>query len=236
MAILTLIAGCAMKPEARLDAYLGAAKPTARPTAAMSSATFESPLPVGLVLVNDTTGSDSAPPLPEAAVSAVAEEMVAELRDRVPLKAVTVIPPQNMARTHGAGPFTELAKAHGVDHLLVVLISSAEGEAPVTMAPLGASLRIAATRVDNFTLVELALLEAQTGAVLIRGSGRDRSMLTTPQGPSPFTSESTIGRRGGRPFFATGPDPYTELRTFVTVGALQNAVEAFQKAWYEAFA
>lgn len=77
----------------------------------------------------------------------------------------------------------ELAQSHDVDYLVAVVASAMEQEYPQTLFLGWHSHSQPGLRWDNWSLLEAALIDVKTGAVLLRGEGRSMATLDRPMAP-----------------------------------------------------
>ena len=93
------------------------------------------PLQAGLVLVSDTTDPGSAPNLPDEAMLRLAETLKQDIGRSIPVFIKEIIPSDHIRPQPNGdwAQFADLGRQHGLDYLVVVVLSSTEQEYPVTL-------------------------------------------------------------------------------------------------------
>src|SRR5512146_3477405 len=79
--------------------------------------------------------------------------------------------------------FTELGRQHGLDYLVVVVLSSMEQEYPVTLFLGWTTHAQPGFRRDNWSLLEFALLDLKGNKTLMEAEGRGWATLDRPSAP-----------------------------------------------------
>ncbi len=181
LTMMGLIAACASSvPPSRILDYM----PAGQTTEGSLMAAGRQPLEAALLLVSDTAAPDAAPNLPEAAKAKLGEELKQEITRVLPVRIKAVISGEDIRPFEGSqAQFSDLAKQHGVDYLAVVVMSSTEQEYPVSLFLGWTTHMQPGYRRDNWSLLELALLDAHEGTVLLRGEGRAWATLDRPTAP-----------------------------------------------------
>ena len=105
-------------------------------------------------------------------------------------------------------------------------------ESPATFEVEVGSQSLEGTTTQNFSLVEIALLDGRTGAVLMRAEGREWARLNRLNAGAGAYNYPTITRDDGRPLsWWQIRDPYEALRVSTGVEALEEALVRFERAW-----
>lgn len=175
-----LISACASGvPPSRLGEYVGKQQITGAEAALLP------PRPVrsGLVVISDTTAPDAAPALPDEAVHRLTEMLLQRLNDTGTVAIDKIIPAETVRRGGDPSQFRELGKKHGVDYLTVVVLSGTEQEYPMTLFLGWVSHAQPGLRRDNWSLIELALIEVATGKTVLHAEGRGWATLDRPMAP-----------------------------------------------------
>ncbi len=142
-------------------------------------------LQAGLVLVSDTTEPGAAPNLPDEALVRLGESLKEEI-DRVLPVAIRKIIQSDQIRPQPNGDwaqFAELGRQHGLDYLIVVVLSSMEQEYPVTLFLGWTTHAQPGFRRDNWSLLEFALLDLKSNKTLMQSEGRGWATLDYPSAP-----------------------------------------------------
>lgn len=231
--LLGLPACASTVPPARLDAYLGSQ------TVAQSEAGPLPPRPIhaGLVVLSDTTASDAAPAPPEGALSRLAEQLRQQLTEQTLIAIDTIIPASALRPDRDPAQFREIGRRYGVDYLVLVVASSTEQEYPVTLFLGWVTHAQPGWRRDNWSLLEVALVDLETGAPLLRAEGRGWATLDWPTAPGINQWYPVIWLRPQDPVRHYWPPSYAAAPNTLRVVSMNDAakrlVHNFQEAWIE---
>ncbi|HSB45246.1 MAG TPA: hypothetical protein VLD60_09555 [Nitrospira sp.] len=144
------------------------------------------PLQAGLVLVSDTAEPGAAAPnLPDEALVRLGESLKQEIGRVLPVTIREIIQTDHI-RPQPSGDwaqFTELGRQHGLDYLVVVVLSSMEQEYPVTLFLGWTTHAQPGFRRDNWSLLEFALLDLKGNKTLMEAEGRGWATLDRPSAP-----------------------------------------------------
>lgn len=143
------------------------------------------PLQAGLVLVSDTADPGAAPNLPDEAMVRLGETFKQDLGRSIPVTITEVIPSDHI-RPQPSGDwaqFAELGRQRGLDFLVVVVLSSTEQEYPVTLFLGWTTHAQPGFRRDNWSLMELAILDLKNSQSLMQAEGRGWATLDRPAAP-----------------------------------------------------
>ncbi len=239
MLLLTgLVAGCAMKPATRMDAYVGPTTPQERAMAAESLKALPGPLEVGVLVINDTSAEGSVPALSDNGRAFLTDQVRQRIEEKLPLRLVKVLPATDLASRQDPQLLARQAQEQGVGYLLLAIFSSAESEIPTSL-PLdgapeqgGGRPRVSGFEAINYALVELALLDAKTGQVLIRADGRAWSKLNRLYVPVQSNSYPVIHRSLRiAPIYPKEDNAKDVLRGIAGDEALEQAVFHLETEW-----
>jgi hypothetical protein len=220
-----LLAACGVKPTRALPAYLGDAPPASHP------ALPTTPLRTGLVLLNETRASDSAPRLSADAVSAFAEILQRQVSEQLPLTIATVITGEELQLGQAMPQLRAIAQREGVDAILLVILSAVDVNSPAEVTMGAGSVGLPGTRLEDFALVEMALLDAHSSQVLAQSDGRDRASVVSANEQLRST-EFPVIRRGGRPIsLRPQGNPYDLMRLIAASEASRAAVDRLRENW-----
>ena len=237
--ILTLtLSGCSAQfvPE-RLPVYFGVDKEL------LSNATRD-PLPggaveAGLLVINDTTYPDSAPPLSEEGVESFTQRLKAKLNKRFPISVTKVIDYPEFKQGQNSRQFIQVAQKEGVDYLLLAVLSSAENEVPEQLSFQGGRSglgggrgRLLGFRAENYALVELALVNGKTGHPVVHANGSAWSVLERLNVPVDSNVYPVVRRDLTQPpIYPTDETAYDVLRIVSADDAMKQALMHFQEVW-----
>lgn len=240
---MVLTVGCAVGPQPRLEAYLGAPGAldalTGEPVDFPSLTRFpDQHLPVGLLVIQDLSGPDHALALSAESLTFLTNRLVQELQQNLPMKVVKILPADRIQPEGTRDPFIELARQHDVRYLLLAVWSSVEVEAPAmlplqgTLSGSGARGQALGFQARNHALVELALLDTELELVLGRTNGRDWATLDRLNVPLKSNVYPVV-RRSQRfaPIYPEEASAKDVLRTVAGEEALKQAVMHLQEDW-----
>lgn len=226
-----VLAACAIGPPNRMEDYLGAGGGRQTATLPMQA------LRAGLVVIPDNAAPDAAPVLPEEAVPRLAERLAQEISRIMPVHIEKLIPAEGLRPVSGGDPeqFVRLGRQHGVDYLIVVVASATEQEYPYTVFVGWHSHSVPGLRRDNWSLLEAAIVEVETGQTLVVAEGRGWATLDRPTVPDISQWYPVIWLRPQDPNRPIWPPtyegaPYT-LRVVATNDASKQMVLHLRQAW-----
>lgn len=229
------IAGCATgAPPNRLGAYLeGPSEQVAQTTGKAS----QGPMRAGLVVLSDTSAPDAAPALPDETVNRLAETLQQDINRFLPSIKI-----ESLVSAEGIGPgetgkLRELGVKQGLAYLAVAVLSSTEQEYPMTLFLGWTSHAQPGYRRDNWSLAELALLEVESGRIVLKAEGRGMATLDRPAAPGInqwypviYLRPQDPERRWWPPTYAGAPNT---LRVVAMNQAVKRLVTSLQDAWIE---
>ena len=231
--LLGLTACASTVPPNRLAAYMGE-----QAVAESSSATAlpeQRPIRAGLVLIPDTTAPDAAPALPDEALHRLGEELKQQVTQFLPIAIDKIISADGLQPGGDPTPFRELGMTHGLDYLVVAVASSTEQEYPITVFLGWTSHAQPGLRRDNWSLLEVALVDVKSGQTLVRAEGRGWATLDRPSAPGINQWYPVVWRRPQDPNWRWWPPTYegapNTLRVIAMNEALKRVVPNFQDAW-----
>ena len=173
--------GCTTDSPGRMKAYLGPV-PGAATDAARTSPAERLQLPpgglkVGLLVVNDTTNPDSAPPLSQSRRILMVDLVREFLEQDLPIQVVEVLPISDLPTGKSHINVIELGQKYGVDHVVLVIHSSEDNETPTHIGQGFMMTEMPGLEVVNYALVEMALLDAKTGRLILQAQGKGSELI-----------------------------------------------------------
>lgn len=181
--VVVLLAACASAtPPSRLGDYLSSDH---RANDEAFSRIEQRPLKAGLLLVSDTAEPGAAPNLPDEALVRLSETLKQDIARAIPV-TITQVLPADQIRPQPNGDWTqfaELGRLHGLEYLVVVVLSSTEQEYPVTLFLGWTTHAQPGFRRDNWSLLEFALLDLKNNVTLMQAEGRGSATLDRPSAP-----------------------------------------------------
>jgi hypothetical protein len=145
-------------------------------------------LPLGditgvLVVINDTGFQESAPGLQPGTLQNLGGYLQEEVQKQLPIQLSSVVYPDGLKPNGSADQYIQLAKDHGVPYLLLAILSSSEVEFSDRF-PLGGTQGggggrgwLVGWRAENYARLELALLEVQSGKLVVSKDGQAWAVL-----------------------------------------------------------
>lgn len=233
LALLLLNQGCAA-PAPRLESYLGPSPSQERQASQDSARLSGLPQEAGVIVINDTSVPGSAPALVQETRSVFTDRAKQWTEQAIPVRVVAIL--ANGAAIKADRPLqslTELAAEQRLSHLLLVILSSAESEVPVRLSLGGPeSTSVPGSEVNNYALVELALLEVQNGKSLVRAQGRGWATLETLARAGRSHRYPIIFPSGRATAVAAGDlEPRDALRLTAGLEALEQALVQLRARW-----
>jgi hypothetical protein len=178
-----LLTACAAVPPSRLGDYVSSERQADEDALVHIE---QRPLKAGIVLVSDTADAGAAPNLPDEALVRLGETLKQDIGRAIPVTITDVLPAENI-RPQPNGDwqqFADLGREHGLDYLVVVVLSSTEQEYPVTLFLGYTTHSQPGLRRDNWSLLEFALLDLKKNVSLMQSEGRGWATLDWPTAPA----------------------------------------------------
>ena len=159
----SLLPACGSETPARMNAYLGPAggKGPSSELPSMPGGKIQA----GLLVINDTSDPESAPPLSPEAFAALSEGIRVQIMNALPITFVKVLDNKGLTPNGDSQQIVTLARQEGVSYLMLAILSSNESEVP-TYLPINGIIQGGGMGADtpgyeaqNFALAELALLD-----------------------------------------------------------------------------
>ena len=143
------------------------------------------PLTAGLVLVSDTADPGAAPNLPDEAMLRLGETLSQDISGSIPVTIKEIISADQIRPQPNGdwAQFADLGRQRNLDYLVVVVLSSTEQEYPVTLFLGRTTHAQPGLRRDNWSLLELALLDLKNNRSLMQAEGRGWATLDRPTAP-----------------------------------------------------
>ncbi|MGH7233782.1 MAG: hypothetical protein ACREJU_20835 [Nitrospiraceae bacterium] len=234
-AILFTVAACASAvPPSRIGEYVG---PPLESGLSELPPLPSRPVRAGLVVVSDTEAPDAAPALPEEAMARLAESLQQQLHQSLSIVIERIIPADGLGPTGAPSQLGELGEKYGVEYLVFVVVSSTEQEYPLTIFLGWTTHSQPGWRRDNWSLMEIALIDVKTGQSVIRAEGRGWATLDRPTAPGINQWYPVIWLRPQDPSRRIWPPTYAGAPNTLRVIAMKEAAKRmmlhFQEAWIE---
>lgn len=234
LVLLVQAAACASTtPPRRITDYLG---PQSMEQIA-STPLPPRPIHAGLVIIPDTSSPEAAPLLPDEALNRLTERLQQELSQMTPVVIDTIIPADGIRPDGDPAELSRFAKQHGVDYLVMIVASSTEQEYPMTLLLGWVTHAQPGWRRDNWSLLEVALIDAETGQALLHAEGRGFATLDRPAAPGINQWYPVIWLRPQDPARRYWPPTYAGAPNTLRVVAMDEAAKRMvlnlQDAWIQ---
>jgi hypothetical protein len=191
----------------------------------------------GLVIVPDTSAPQAAPLLPHEALNRLTQRLQQELSEMTPVVIDTIIPADGIRPDGDPSELSRLGKQHGVDYLVMIIASSTEQEYPMTLFLGWVTHAQPGWRRDNWSLLEVALVDTKTGQVLLHAEGRGFATLDRPAAPGINQWYPVIWLRPQDPARRYWPPTYAGAPNTLRVVAMNEAAKRLvlnlQDAWIQ---
>lgn len=226
------VAACASTtPPRRIADYLG---PQSMEQIA-STPLPPSPIHAGLMIVPDTSAPDAAPLLPDEALNRLRQRLQQELSQMTRVVIDTIIPANGIRPDGDPAELRRIAKQYGVDYLVMIIASSTEQEYPMTLFLGWVTHAQPGWRRDNWSLLEVALIDAKTGQALLHAEGRGFATLDRPAAPGINQWYPVIWLRPQYPARRYWPPTYAGAPNTLRVVSMNEAAKRLvlnlQDAW-----
>lgn len=235
----TMLQACGTETPARINAYLG---PTGNEGGLSGGQSMpEEGIQAGLLVINDTTAPDSAPPLSSETLASLTEGIRVQIMKAVPITFVKVLDNNGITPNGDSQEFVDRARREGVEYLMLAILSSNESEVP-TYLPIngiiqggGGPSTTPGYEAQNFALAELALLDGKNGSSLLQSHGRAYSTLYRLNVPTESNAYPVVVRaRLFNPIFPKGNNAHDVLRGIAADDAIKQSVMHLREVWGEA--
>ncbi len=143
------------------------------------------PLQAGLLLVSDQSEPGAEPNLPDEAMVRLGDTLKQDISRALPVVIKEVIAADHIRPQPNGdwAQFADIARQRGLDYLVVVVLSSTEQEYPVTVFLGWTTHAQPGYRRDNWSLIEMALLDLKHNRTLALAEGRGWATLDRPTAP-----------------------------------------------------
>ncbi len=233
-----MISACATEPIARMDAYVEAPSAGVRQGVSESLRRSGGPVEVGLLMINDTTALNSSPALSPSANAFVVDHVRQRVEESLPIRVVKVLDPVGVPPGRARPQLGQLGRDHGVEYLLVAIISSVESEVPMKL-PLtgdpeqgGGRPGTPGFEMRTNALAELAVIDVTTGQVVARAEGQAWNRLNRLYVPVKSNSYPVIHRSlRVAPIYPTEDNAKDVARSLAGDEAVEQAVYRLQELW-----
>ncbi|NKB81136.1 MAG: hypothetical protein GKS05_04450 [Nitrospirales bacterium] len=228
--------GCGSGLHPKMPEYLGAAKGLEH-TGQLHAFASSQPK-TGLLIINDTTAMDSAPPLSQDQFAAFTQWVRERINQDFPITVDEIVLSQDIVPNGMVRQFVQAGEARGLDHLVLVILSSSETEVP-DQFPLGGVVqggigrgRVLGFHAENYAFAEIAILDVTTSHILLQADGQDWASLDRLNVPLASNVYPVIYRaQGTAPIYPTEEDAHDVLRGVAASEAMIQAIMHLKEAW-----
>ena len=177
--LFTFFAGSCGKisPSVKMPTYLGENSPSLGGSSSRTLDGSQNELRIGLISVIDTSDSDSMPALSPDWQSQFMILITRRTEESLPWRVTETFRGTSIERKKGPEQFAHLARGKELDGILFVLISGAESETPAYFHLVPEVGSLPGFQRQNFSLVEMALLDPSDGRAVLQAQGRAYATL-----------------------------------------------------------
>ena len=221
-----------LSPPPKLANYLGDDRPPLEESSLKSIIESHKELRIGLLPVIDTSEVDSAPPLSDDGRTRFLSEIIQRTESMLPWKVVEVIQRDGYTPDKGPKQFIEPHLGREIDGVMVVLISSTESQTPAYLHSAPEVGSIPGYQTQNFSLVEIALLEPTNGLPLLQTQGRAYATLehlADPLGSNRYPNIKRSSQQG--PIYPPPEKAHEVLRMVALSDAMYQAIWKCKEQW-----
>lgn len=230
--------GCSLdNTPKRLGAYLpqsidqtGVVAKTALPPEGLTSI---------LVVLNDSGFEKSAPELRRGTLENLGEHLKTEIQKQLPIQINSVVYPDGLQPNRSADQSIQLAKEQNVPYLLLAVLSSSEWEVFDHLSLQGnqggglRSMGLPGYRAENYARLELALVDARTGQLVVTTDGQAWATLERLVVPLESNVYPVVRRAQTQPpiYPNSEAEEYETLRWVSGQDAIGQAVMHLEILW-----
>ena len=236
--LMSVVTGCGLGPDHKLNLYVKS-QAQAPSGSFLNGYSMNHRLPVGLIMINDTTGKESAPPMTQDSIAELTKQLSQQIETQFPFQVAQVIKNPPLPVDHTL-PFARLGKEAGAEYLVVAILSSEEVESPEKL-PIGGTNQgfggvargmLLGFETQNFSLAEIAFVEVTTGESLFQSSGQgyatlDRLMVPVESNVYPVVHAA----QRQPPIFPEEKFQYDVLRSVSAHEAINQAMLHLKPVW-----
>ena len=221
-----------LSPPLKLPSYLGVNSLKTEKSSLNSFVGSHKELRIGLLPVFDTSEPDSAPALSADSHRRFLVEIIQRTEELLPMKVVIVFRSTDFNPGKGPKQFVRPSLGREIDGVLVMLISDTESQSPAYLHLVPEVGSLPGFQTQNFSLIEMALLEPSDGYPLLQVHGRAYATLehlADPLGSNRFPNIRRSSQEG--PIFPNPDDAHEVLRMVALSDALYQAIWKFKEQW-----
>ncbi|MDT7043411.1 hypothetical protein [Candidatus Nitronereus thalassa] len=214
---MVLVSGCQTK-SLRLPAYVGQIegfgeadghRPQSLPTAMHR---------VGVMIITDSSFPRAAPALSPDMLAILENRLVKKMDEYFSIPVTRMRTETPIQPTGATRPFTELAKTHQLDFLLLAVLSSTEVESHIEIGEETMMTRMSGVEIENGAQAELALLHTDSEKISLHAVGEGSESM-----------EQLAAPIGGD--YPRKEDAKDILRANAAEKALDQALLSMQRQW-----
>lgn len=231
-----LIGGCSgVTPSSQMPTLL---EQETHPNSVMQkklSEASQQKLQVGLALVPAAAKSDPPTTLSKDSMARFTARTKFELENKIPLDIQEVVRLETLQQGKSVEQLKGLGKDEKFEFVILILTSSEEVKTPAYLDASSPDVGILpGNEIQNYALVEVALVDLQSGKSLIQAHGRSYALLEQLDVPLvsnryPLVKGSALTNR----YYPTDDMALEVLRTVALEEALNQAIMQFDIEWRE---
>ena len=221
-----------LSPPPKSQNYLGVDMPTIEQSSFNSFVGSRNELRIGLFTVFDTSDPDSAPALSDDGQTRFLAQIVQHTEKMLPLKVVEVFRGTDIKPGKGREQFVKPTLGKEIDGIMVVVISGIESQTPAYLHSLVEVGSLPGFQTQNFSLIEMTLLEPSDGNPLLQAQGRAYATLEHLAEPLSSNRYPNIRRSSQEgPIFPPPDNAHEILRIVALSDALDQAIGKLKNEW-----
>lgn len=214
---ILFLVGCQTQ-EPRLPAYIGQVEGLSLKEGPHPESLPSAIHQVGVLVISDSFFPNAAPSLSSGMKDILENRLVKKMNESFGLKVLPVRIEHPVQPTGNGRLFTQLMKTHHLDFLLLALFSSREVEGHTEIGAESMMNRMSGIEITNVALVELALLQGDSGNIALQAEGTGSSSMEQLAAP--------IGED-----YPRKKDARDILRANAAEKALDQALLMLQRQW-----
>ena len=192
-------------------------------------------LQVGLAVVPDVVQSNPPTTLSEDSLERFTARTKSALERKVPLEIQDVVRLETLQQGKSMEQLQGLGKDEDIEFVILIMTSSDEVTTPAYLDASSPDVGILpGNEIQNYALVEVALVDLQSGKSLIQAHGRSYALLEQLDVPIESNRYPLVkGSVNANRFYPTDDMALEVLRTVALEEALDQAIMRFDSQWRE---
>ena len=232
--LLVFIGGCSgLSPSSHMPTLLEQETHPSTVIQAKLSRETQQKLHVGLALLPDMVKSTPPTTLSEDSLARFTARTQFELENKVPLKVQDVVRLEKLEQGKSVEQLKRLGQEQKFELVLLILTSSEEVKSPAYLDASSPDVgNLPGNEIKNYALVEMALVDLQSGKSLIQAHGRSYALLEQLDAPLQSNRYPLVtGSASTNRFYPSEGMALEVLRFVALEEALDQAIMRFDAEW-----